>query len=440
MKKGRLKHRREDTTEEGKPLAQKRRCQRRRQYSSNQERTPAKKALTLACLHELDVAFQDLPLQFYMKLTLRSLLFPFSSTKTCCYAPWSSLAALHNLMLRSISPLPCLWVWCYTLWPSLELLYWNWLLRPLIFSCQSSWTCAPWSALAVLNELDAMALVNDLHSAILHERVAALHNCDLRFHMNLLLRCVIFPCSSTWTWRYAPGFSLQFNMNSTQRSMILTCMSTWTWCCAACSSLAILHELGLDAALQDLRLHFYDPGLHPYTPRCYAMWSSLAFLHELDVALHDLHLSFYMNLVLRSMILIYMSIRLDATLCDLHLQHVSMNTTLRYRIFTRVAASTWCYAWISSLARYVNSMLRSMIFPCCSTLSVLHEMDATLFALPFQFYPHHACLHDSTWAWCCAPWSSLACLHELDAVLHDPRLRVHMTLTLRSMIFTRSST
>ena len=192
----------------------------------------------------------------------------------CCYAPWSSLAALHKLMLRSISPLPCLWVWCCALWPSLELWTGCCALRPLIFTCQSSWTCAPWSALAVLNELDAMALVSDLH---------------LQFYMNVLLRSIIATCGSTWICCCA---------------VVFPCNSTWT--------------------------------------PCNALWSSLACLHELDAALRGLHLQFFMNLGLTlrsrifaciSLILACIPTHLDATHCDLHL-HFFMNLTLRSMIST----------------------------------------------------------------------------------------------------------
>ena len=98
--------------------------------------------------------------------------------------------------------------------PLLDLLlhfYMNWMLRCLIFSCNSTWTgcSAAWSSLAILHELDALLLDLLLH-----------------FYLNWMLRCLIFSC-----------------------------ISTWTGCSAAWSSLAILHEL--DAPLLDLLLHVY---------------------------------------------------------------------------------------------------------------------------------------------------------------------------------------
>ena len=100
--------------------------------------------------------------------------------------------------------------------------------------------------------------------------LAALLDFLLHFHMNLMLRCLIFSCISTWTWCSAAWFSLaflpeldaplldfflHFYMNLMLRCLIFSCISTWTWCSAAWSSLAFLHEL--DALLLDLLLHFY---------------------------------------------------------------------------------------------------------------------------------------------------------------------------------------
>ena len=92
------------------------------------------------------------------------------------------------------------------------------------------------------------------------------------------------------------------------RCLIFTCSSTWTWCSAAWSSLAVLHEL--DAPLLDLHLQFYMnlmlrclifSCVSTWT-WCSAAWYALAVLHELDAPLLDLFLRFYVNLVLRYLI------------------------------------------------------------------------------------------------------------------------------------------
>ena len=150
------------------------------------------------------------------------------------------------------------------------------MLRCLIFICISKRTgcSAAWFSFAFLHELDA-PLLDWSSLAFRHELVApllALHELDaplpaplldphLQFYMvNLMLRCLIF-----------------------------TCISTWTWCPAAWSSFAFLHEL--DAPLLDLHLHF---------------------LHEVDAPLLDLHLHVYMNLMLPC--LIYMNLMLRCLL------------------------------------------------------------------------------------------------------------------------------
>ena len=435
--------------------------------------------------------------QFYMKWTLRSLLFPFSSTLTMhvslmlgsmiltcmstwawCCAPWSSLACPHDFDTTLHDLDSQIYInWCYAPYPHFH-----------ANAGASIWTgcCALCSLVASLREL----ALRDLH---------------LQFWRDLMLRL----------WLVI--FILQFYMNVLLRSMIVTCSSTWTCRCAAWSSVAALHEL--DAALLafacsstwTLHATLYDPHLHVYMnlmlrcmvftcnsslnlgltlrSRIFACFSMIlaCIPTHLDATHCDLHLRFFMNLMLRSMIFTWASTwtwfcalwsspaclhDVDATLCDLHLR-VSMNLTLRYMIFTRVAACTWCYAWISSLACYVNLMLRSMIFSCCSTLSVLHEIDATLFALPalpFQFHmsyalwsslaclrefdsaryePRHACLHELDAAlhdlhsqlyinWCCALFPHFHA-NEFDATLYDLHWRFYMNCLLRSLFFSCQS-
>ena len=135
------------------------------------------------------------------------------------------------------------------------------------------------------------------------------------------------------------------------RSMIFNCNSTKSWCYALWSSLAFPHEP--DATLYDLQLQFHTSasdslgwggvgwdnnviGISTWT-WCYALWSSLAFPHELDATLYDLHWHFHMILMLRSM------------------------------IFNCNSTWSWCYALWSSLA-------------------FSHEPNATLYDLQLQFH------------------------------------------------------
>ena len=150
------------------------------------------------------------------------------------------------------------WSWCYALWSSIAFPAW-------------SWCYALWSSSAIPHDLDATLYDLQLHfHVILMLRSMILH---WHFHMNLMLPLMIFNCNSTtsasdslvgWVW--------------VDNNVIV--ISTWTWCYALWSSLAFPHEL--DATLYEL--------------------SSLAFPHELDATLYDLHWHFHMNLMLRSMI------------------------------------------------------------------------------------------------------------------------------------------
>ena len=205
--------------------------------------------------------------------------------------------------------------WCSAAWFSLALLheldaplpdfplhfYMNLMLRCLIFIGTSTWTwcSAAWCSFAFLHELDA-----------------PLPDVNLHFYMNLMLRCLIFICICTWTWCSAvwfsfalvreldallPDFPLHFYMNLMLCCLIFLCISTWTWCSAACF-FAFLHEL--DAPLPGFPLHFYMNLMLRCLiflcistwTWCSAAWFSLALLHELDAPLPDFHLCFYMNL------------------------------------------------------------------------------------------------------------------------------------------------
>ena len=238
------------------------------------------------------------------------------------------------------------------------------MLHFMTFTGASIWTgcCALCSLVASLHEL----ALRDLH---------------LQFWMNLML----------WLWLVI--FILQFYMSVLLRS-IVTCSSTWTCCCTAWSSLVALHEL-------DATLLAFAWSLTWTT--CNALWSAPACLHELDAALRGLHMQFIMNLGLTlcsrifacvSMILACVPTHLDATHCDLHL-HFFMNLTLRSMIFTWVSTWTWFFALWSSPARLHELTLRSVIFTCMSP-----------------------------WTWRCAPWSSLPFLHEFDAMPDHLQLRV----------------
>ena len=190
--------------------------------------------------------------------------------------------------------------------------------------------------------------------------------------------------------------SMIFNCNSTHPHPIVWGGVGWG---GIITSLAFPHDL--DATLYDLHWHFHMIlmlrsmifiGISTWT-WCYALWSSIAIPHDLDATLYDLHWHFHMILMLRSMIFIGISTwswcyalwsslafphDLDATLYDLH-GHFHMNLMLLSMIFIIfIGISTW------------NLMLRSMIF-----------------------------IGISTWSWCYALWSSLAFPHELDATLYD---------------------
>ena len=187
--------------------------------------------------------------------------------------------------------------------------------------------------------------------------------------------------------------------------MIFIGISTWSWCYALWSSLAFPHES--DATLYDLELQFHMNlmlrsmifncnSTHPHP----IVWggvgwggiiTSLAFPHELDATLYDLHWHFHMNLMLRSMIFncnsthphpivwggvgwggIITSLafphELDATLYDL-LWHFHMNLMLRSMIFIGISTWTWCYALWSSMwekvavALFEAEVMEGLSFP-----------------------------------------------------------------------------
>ena len=191
------------------------------------------------------------------------------------------------------------WTWCYALWSSIEIPH-------IRIRCSGSgWEEVGWGG-----------IITSL--AFPHELDATLYEFHWHFHMILTLRSTIFIG-----------------------------ISTWTWCYALWSSIAIPHDL--DATLYDLHWHFHMNlmlrsmifnynSTHPHPIAwggvgwdnnvigistwtwCYALWSSLAFPHDLDATLYDLQLQFHMILMLRSM------------------------------IFTGISTWTWCYALWSSIA------------------------------------------------------------------------------------------
>ena len=101
----------------------------------------------------------------------------------------------------------------------------------------------------------------------------ALYDLQVQFHMNLMLRSMIFNCNSThphpivwggvgWggiitSLAFPHGLVLHwhFHMILMLRSMIFTGISTWTWFYAVWPSIASPHEL--DATLYDLQLQFH---------------------------------------------------------------------------------------------------------------------------------------------------------------------------------------
>ena len=355
---------------------------------------------SLAFPHEPDATLYDLQLQFQMNLMLRSMIFIGISTWSWCYAlQWSSLAFPHEpdatlydlqlqfhmiLMLRSI--------------------FFNWhfhmilMLRSMIFIGISTctWRCALWSAIAIPHDLDATLLWSSIgistwswcyalwsSIAIPHDLDAALYDLHWHFHMNLMLRSMIFNCNSAHPHPIAWGgvgwggiitslafphepdatlydlqlqfhmilmlrsmiFNWHFRMILMLRSMIFKCNSTWSW--------------------------------------CYALWSSIAIPRDLDAALYDLHWHFHMNLMLRSMIF-------------------NCNSTHPHPI-------AWGgVGW--------GGIITSLAFP--------HEPDATLYDLHWHFHMNLMLrsmifIGISTWTWCYALWSSLAFPHELDATVYD---------------------
>ena len=279
---------------------------------------------------------------------LRCLIFICISKRTGCSAAWFSFAFLHELdaplldwsslafrhelvapllALHELdAPLPAPLLDCH-----LQFYMVNLMLRCLIFTCISTWTWGPaaWPSLAILHALDAPLL--DLHE-LDAPLLAPLLDLHLQFYMNLMLRCLIFICVIRCTWCFAAwswlrDLHLRFYMSWILRCLIFSCISTWTWCSPACSNLM----------LRCLLRCFTLTCTSKWWTWCSAPWSSFAFLHELDAPLLDLHLLFYMNLMLRCLIL------------------------------TCISTWTWCCAAWSSLA-------------------VPHELDAPLFDLHWQFY------------------------------------------------------
>ena len=119
---------------------------------------------------------------------------------------------------------------------------------------------------------------------------------------------------------------------------------------------------------------------------CYALWSSLAFPHDLDATLYDLHWHFYMNLILRSMI------------CNC------------------ISTWTWCYALWSSIA--ISTHPHPIVWVgvgwggIIASLACPHELDATLYDLLWHFHMNLMLrsmifIGISTWTWCYALWSSM---------------------------------
>ena len=319
---------------------------------------------------------------------LRSMIFIGISTWTWCYALWSSIAIPHDLDatfydLQLAFP--------HDLDATLYDLHWHFHMNLMLRRY------ALWSSLAFPHDLDAT--LYDLQLSFLHDLDAALYDLQVQFHMILMLRSMIFNCNSTWSWCYALWSSLafphdldatlydlhwHFHMNLMLRSMIFNCNSTHP------------HPIACGGVGRDNNVI----GISTWT-WCYALWSSLAFPHDLDATLYDLHWHFHMNLMLRSMI------------CNCNF--------------------TWC--WCLSLWSSIGISTWSWCYALWSSLAFPHEPDATLYDLQLQF---HTSASDSL-GWGGVGWggiiTSLAFPHDLDATLYDLHWHFHMNLMLHSMIF-----
>ena len=232
---------------------------------------------------------------------------------------------------------------------------------------------------------------------------------------------------STWSWCYALWSSLafpqdldatlydlhwHFHMNLVLRSMIFDCNSTWSWCYTLWSSIAIPHIRMRESGVGwgGVRWDNSVIGISTWSS-CYVLWSSLAFPQDLDATLYDLHWHFHMNLMLRSM------------------------------IFDCNSTWSWCYALWSSIA--IPHDLDATFYDL--QLAFPHDLGATLYDLHWHFHMilvlrSMILIGISTWTWCYSLWSSIAIPHELDATLYDLHWHFHMILMLRSMIFIGIST
>ena len=209
------------------------------------------------------------------------------------------------------------WTWCYALWSSIAIPH---DLDATLFDLQLQFVTHPhervWGGVGWGGIIASLAFPHDLH--------ATFYDLHWHFHRILMLRSMIFIGISTWTWCYALWssiaiphdldatlfdlqlqfhtilmlrsmiFNWHFHMILVLRSMIFIGISTWSWCYALWSSLAFPHDL--DATLFDLQLQFHTIlmlrsmifiGISTWS-WCYALWSSLAFPHELDATLYDL--------------------------------------------------------------------------------------------------------------------------------------------------------
>ena len=147
--------------------------------------------------------------------------------------------------------------WSCTLYDLHWHFHMNLMLRSLIFNCNSThphpivWGGVGWGGI-----ITSLAFPHDLD--------ATLYDLHWHFHMNLMLRSLIFNCNSTHPHPIVWGgvgwggiitslafphdldatlydLQLRFHMNLMLRSMIFIGISTWTWCYTLWSSIAIPH-------------------------------------------------------------------------------------------------------------------------------------------------------------------------------------------------------
>ena len=237
---------------------------------------------------------------------LRSMIFNYNSTHPHPIAwggvGWGGVGWDNNVIGIST------WTWCYALWPSIAIphepdatLYDLQLQFHTSASDSLGWGGVGWDNNVIGNSTWTWCYAQWSSIAIPHDLDATLYDLHWHFHMNLMLRSMIFNCNSTHPHPIAWGgvrwggivtslafphepdatlydLQLQFHMNLMLRSMIFNWNSTHPHPIAwggvgwggIITSLAFPHEP--DATLYDLQLQFHMTW-------CYALWSSITNPH-----------------------------------------------------------------------------------------------------------------------------------------------------------------